>query len=215
LNVNALERVTSLEGLLDYSVVPNFRALGPKVGKRMPLVKNALTAADGSTVHRALEEHGTLELTLSDGSSVTLGPDDVEVRVRSHEELVLAEDAGYAVALDTTLDDDLRADGIARDFIRAINDRRRELDFDIADRIRVHITATGRVEAAAHRHRDWIARDVLAVEFEVHAGPVDNPTGSVPERKTGSVPERKTGSVPERKVCEIDGVAVALEISRT
>ena len=74
--------------------------------------------------------------------------------------------------------------------IRAINDRRRELDFDIADRIRVRITATGRVEAAAHRHRDWIAREVLAVEFDVRSGPVDEPT------------------------VEIDGEPVGLEISR-
>ena len=182
--------MTSLEGLLDYSVVPNFRALGPKVGKRMPLVKDALAAADGATVHRALDEHGTFELELGDGSTVTLGPDDIEVRVRSHEELVLAEDAGYAVALDSTLDDDLRAEGIARDLIRAINDRRRELDFDIADRIRVRVTATGRVEAAAHRYRDWIAREVLAVEFDVVSGPVEQPT------------------------VEIDGEPVGLEISR-
>jgi isoleucyl-tRNA synthetase len=190
LNVKALEPVTSLEGLLDYSVVPNFRALGPKVGKRVPLVKDALTAADGATVHRALDEQGTYELELGDGSSVTLGPDDIEVRVHSHEELVLAEDAGYAVALDSRLDDDLRAEGIARDFIRAINDRRRELDFDIADRIRVSITATGHVEAAAHRHREWIAREVLALELDVRPGPV------------------------ERADLEIDGEAVALEISR-
>jgi isoleucyl-tRNA synthetase len=153
-------------------------------------VKDALAAADGATVHRALEAHGTFELALGDGSNVTLGPDDIEVRVRSHEELVLAEDAGYAVALDTILDDDLRAEGIARDLIRAINDRRKELDFDIADRIRVQLTATGRVEAAAHRHRDSIAREVLAAEFEVHPGPVENPN------------------------LEIDGEAVGLEISR-
>jgi isoleucyl-tRNA synthetase len=190
LNVKALERVTSLEGLLDYSVVPNFRALGPKVGKRMPLVKDALVTADGATVHRALEEHGAFELALSDGSTVTLGPDDIEVRVRSHEELVLAEDAGYAVALDTILDDDLRGEGIARDLIRAINDRRRELDFEIADRIRVGVTATGPVEAAVHRHRDSIASEVLAVEFDVHPGPVENPD------------------------LEIEGDAVRLEIAR-
>ena len=196
LNVKALERVTSLEGLLDYAVVPNFRALGPKVGKRIPLVKEALAAADGATVHRALDEHGTFELELSDGSSVALAPEDVEVRARSHEELVLAEDAGYAVALDTTLDDDLRAEGIARDLIRAVNDLRRELDFDISDRIRVRVTASGRVEAAAHRHRDWIAREVLAVEFDVVPGTV------------------AAASEPGLKVSEIDGEAVGLEISR-
>ncbi len=190
LNVKALERVTSLEGLLDYVVLPNFRALGPKVGKRMPLVKDALAAADGAAVHRALDEQGGYELALGDGSSVTLTRDDVEVRARSHEEFVLAQDAGYAVALDTTVDDELRAEGIARDLVRLINDRRRELGFEIADRIRVRIAVGGRVEAAAHRHRDWIAREMLAVEFEVEGTAIARPVHTL-----------------------VDGEAVSLEIS--
>ncbi|MEX1008193.1 MAG: isoleucine--tRNA ligase [Acidimicrobiia bacterium] len=191
LNVKALERVTSLERLLDYVVLPNFRALGPKVGKRMPLVKDALGAADGATVQRALDEQGAYELELSDGTRVTLTRDDVEVRARSHEEFVLAQDAGYAVALDTAVDDELRAEGIARDLIRLINDRRKELDFDIADRIRVRATASGRVEAAAHRHRDWIASETLAVELEVEGTAIAGPAHAV-----------------------IDGLAVELEIRR-
>jgi isoleucyl-tRNA synthetase len=167
LNVKHLEMVTSLEGLLDYTVVPNFRALGPKIGKRVPLVKDALGRADGATVHRALTDAGHYTLELDDGTSVELGADDVEVRARSHEEFALAQDGGYAVALDTALDDDLRAEGIARDFIRLINEERKELDFEIADRIRVRVVANERVYAAAHRHRDWIARETLAEEFEV------------------------------------------------
>jgi isoleucyl-tRNA synthetase len=190
LNVKMLEPVSNLEGLLDYAVVPNFRSLGPKVGRRMPLVKDALLAADGAAVGRALAERGTYELELADGSTVALGADDVEVRARSHEELVLAEDGGYAVALDTTVDDELRAEGIARDLARAINDRRRELGFDIADRIRLRIVATGRVEAAAHLHRDWIAREALAVELDVLPG------------------------TPERVDLEVDREAVGLELSR-
>jgi isoleucyl-tRNA synthetase len=190
LNVKALEPVSNLEGLLDYAVLPNFRSLGPKVGKRMPLVKDALLAADGATVSRALSDRGGYELALADGSAVTLGADDVEVRARSHEELVLAQDAGYAVALDTTVDDDLRAEGIARDLVRAINDRRRELGLDIADRIRLRIVTVDRVEAAAHRHRDWIAREVLAVELEVVA------------------------ATPESVDLEVDGAPVALQIAR-
>jgi isoleucyl-tRNA synthetase len=189
LNVKVLEPVSNLEGLLDYAVLPNFRSLGPKVGKRMPLVKDALLAADGATVSGALSDRGGYELTLADGSAVTLGPDDVEVRARSHEELVLAEDAGYAVALDTTVDDDLRAEGIARDLVRAINDRRRDLGLDIADRIRLRIVTVDRVEAAAHRHRDWIAREVLAVELDVVA------------------------ETPDPADLELDGAPVALEIA--
>jgi isoleucyl-tRNA synthetase len=190
LNVKSLELVANLEGLLDYAVLPNFRSLGPKVGARMPLVKKALLAEDGRAVSRGLADRGAYELTLDDGSSVTLGPDDVEVRARSHEEFVLAEDAGYAVALDTAVDDDLRAEGIARDLVRAVNDQRRELGFEIADRIRLRIVATGRVEAAAHRHRDWIAREVLAVELDVVA------------------------ASPTTVDVEVDGLPVGLEITR-
>src|SRR5262249_43398699 len=87
LNVKQLEMVSSLDGLLDYTVVPNFRALGPKIGKRVPLAKDALGRADGATVHRALSDAGHYTLELDDGTSVELGVDDVEVRARSHEEL--------------------------------------------------------------------------------------------------------------------------------
>jgi isoleucyl-tRNA synthetase len=167
LNVKHLEFVTSLEGLLDYRVVPNFRALGPKVGKRVPAVKEALTRVDGAEVQRALDDGGRYALAIDDGSVVELTVDDVEIRAQSHEELALAQGEGYAVALDTTVDDDLRGEGIARDLIRAINELRREQDFDIADRIRVRIVAGGLVEAGAHRHRDWIARETLAVDFVV------------------------------------------------
>jgi isoleucyl-tRNA synthetase len=167
LNVKQLEMVSSLEGLLDYTVVPNFRALGPKIGKRVQLAKDALARANGADVHGALSDGGTFVLGLDDGTSVELGADDVEVRASSHEELALAQDGGYAVALDTALDDDLRAEGTARDVIRLINEERKELDFDIADRIRVRIVANGRIYAAVHRHRDWIARETLAEVFEV------------------------------------------------
>jgi isoleucyl-tRNA synthetase len=167
LNVKHLEAVTDLEGLLEYKVVPNFKALAPRVRSQMPLVKDALLAAEGGTVKRALDADGGYDLALSDGSSVHLGPDDVEVRAESHAELALAQEAGYAVAIDTTVDDELRAEGIARDVIRLLNELRKSAGLEISDRVRVRVHADGRVEAALHAHRDWVAREVLAVEFDV------------------------------------------------
>ena len=167
LNVKQLEAVTDLEGLLEYVVVPNFRVLAPKVRDRMPQVKTALAAADGGAVKRALDTDGGFELALGDGASVRLAPDDVEVRAASHAELALAQEAGYAVAIDTTVDDELRAEGMARDLIRVLNDQRKAAGLEIADRVEAQVYATGRVEAAAHAHRDWIAREVLAVTFDV------------------------------------------------
>src|SRR5262249_11850225 len=77
LNVKQLEAVTDLEGLLEYAVVPNFRTLGPKVGKQVPQVKTALAGADGGAVKRALDVDGGFDLVLDDGSTVHLEPDDV------------------------------------------------------------------------------------------------------------------------------------------
>jgi isoleucyl-tRNA synthetase len=190
LNVKHLEAVTDLEGLLDEQLHPNFRTLGPKLGKQVPLVKDALAAVDVAAVKRAFDDDGGYELTLGDGATVRLDPGDVEIRAESHEELALARDGGYAVAIDTTVDDDLRAEGAARDLIRLLNDQRKAAGLEIADRIRVQLGATGRVEAAAHLHRDWIAREVLAVQLDV-----DEPDASA-------------------TVVEVDGETVTVRLER-
>lgn len=160
----------------------------------MPLVKDALAGVDGAAVRRALDSDGGYDVALADGTVVRLGPDDVDVRATSHEELALAQEAGYAVALDTTADDELLAEGAARDVIRLINEQRKTLGFEIADRINVRAGATGRLAAAIHRHRDRIATDVLAVSFDV----VDD------------LPDE----LPDAAVLDVDGERLALEIAK-
>jgi isoleucyl-tRNA synthetase len=166
LNVRAVEAIRDLTGLLDYDVVPNFRALGPRVGPLMPKVKAALAAVDGRTVSDALEADGEYRLEL-DGETIEIGPDDIEVRAVAHEELVLAEENGYAVALDITLDDDLRREGLARELVRAINDHRKALDLELSDRIRVALYSDDTIAAAATIHGSEIATEVLATEWVV------------------------------------------------
>jgi isoleucyl-tRNA synthetase len=166
LNVKSFEVVDTLEGLLDYRVTPNFKTLGPRVGRLMPMVKAALEAADGATVKRAFDSEGVWRLNV-DGSDLELSPDDVVIHAEQHEELALAQDGPRAVALDLSLDDDLRAEGTARELVRVLNDLRKSEGFDIADRIAVVVHATGRVYDAVARHREWIAGEVLATSFEV------------------------------------------------
>ncbi|HEV3450737.1 MAG TPA: isoleucine--tRNA ligase [Acidimicrobiia bacterium] len=166
LNVKALEPVRDLEGLLDYSVAPRFRTLGPRLGPLVRPLQAVLAAADGAALRRALETDGRVVVTV-DGQAVELGPDDVDVRARTHESLALAEDGGVAVALDTALDDELRSEGLARELVRALNEHRKALGLDLADRVRVELGADGRVAAAARRHADWIQEEVLATDWRV------------------------------------------------
>ncbi len=170
LNVKRFEVVASLEGLLSYRVVPNFQALGRRLGKLMPRVKALLETADGSEVRRAFDEHGSFALDV-DGETVTLAPDDVKIRAEQHEEFTLAQDGPHAVALDLTLDDDLRAEGQARELIRTINDQRKADGFALADRITVKLHARPEIAAAARRHLEWVAAEVLATQFDVVDAP--------------------------------------------
>ncbi len=160
LNVRSLEDVDTLSGLMSWEVVPNFRALGPRLGARVAEVKAALAEADGSALQRALEADGAVEV-----AGFRLTPDDVDVRARRHESFALSEDGGWAVALDLELDDDLRREGVARELIRALNDLRKEQGLAIADRVRLRLGGDEIVRAAVAEHAIWIADEVLAVEL--------------------------------------------------
>jgi isoleucyl-tRNA synthetase len=147
-------------------VLPNFRALGPRLGPKINDVKQALAAADGSALNEQLEAVGHIEV-----AGERLERDDVEVRAQRHDAFALAEDDGWAVALDLELDEGLRAEGQARELVRALNDLRKERGFAIADRVTVVLDVEPELGAVIDGHRDWIATEVLATELVV--GPVD------------------------------------------
>jgi isoleucyl-tRNA synthetase len=172
LNVRALEDVDTLSGLMSWTVVPNFRALGPRLGPRVNDVKRALAEADGSELRRQLDEQGSIEVA---GERLTA--DEVEVRAERHEAFALAEDQGWAVGLDLELDDDLRAEGTARELVRALNDLRKEHDLDVADRITLTIDADEALRAVIEAHRAWITGEVLCTDLTL--GPTTGDTITV------------------------------------
>ncbi len=94
---------------------------------------------------------------------------DVEVRASSHEDFALAQEGGWAVALDLELDDDLRTEGVAREIARGLNDLRKARDLALSDRIALTLEAGPRVTAAVEGHATWISAQVLAVELVVGA----------------------------------------------
>ncbi len=164
LNVKVIDDVDTLSGLMSWTVVPNFRALGPRLGPRVNEVKAALAAADGSALQAQLEADGFIEVA---GERLTA--DDVEVRATRHEAFALAEEGGWAVALDLELDDDLRREGLAREIVRSLNDLRKEIGLAVSDRVAVTVAADGPVGESVARHHDYVAAEILAVELTVVA----------------------------------------------
>jgi len=159
LNVKALERLDTLSGLMRWNVVPNFRTLGPRLGPKVNEVKAALAGADGSELQAALERDGHIVV-----AGETLTADDVDVRAERHDDLALVEDDGWAVALDLELDAALRAEGTARELVRALNDARKAAGLEIADRVVVTLDADDALRAVVDAHRDYICAEVLATE---------------------------------------------------
>lgn len=166
LNVKALEDIDTLSGLMAWKVLPNFRVLGPRLGPRVNEVKAALAAADGSALQAQLESQGWIEV-----AGERLDATEVEIRAERHEAFALAEEDGWAVALDLELDDELRREGQARELVRVLNDLRKELGFAIADRITVELCVPAALAPGVEAHRQAIASEVLATSLTL----VDEP----------------------------------------
>jgi isoleucyl-tRNA synthetase len=199
LNVAEVEALADVAGdgpdgaqLVEYTVKPNFRALGKRFGKDTPRVAAAITAADPASVVRQLRQHGRVELSVAGrlgAASEEAAPgaeSDVTTTVSLDEnEIVTSERprAGWAVvgnpqgetlALDLTITDDLRRAGIAREVVRLLQDARKNAGLDVSDRISLAWSATNEESAAALReHQAYVSGEVLAVAID-ETGPSDD-----------------------------------------
>ncbi|MFW6066697.1 MAG: isoleucine--tRNA ligase [Myxococcota bacterium] len=161
LNVHSLEFTREPQRYVEHELVPNFRALGPKLGKRMPKVKKALAQADGSALHAQMEAEGRITLELDDGP-VELGPDEVEVRLSAKEDFAAASERGRVVVMDTRVTEELRREMIAREVVNRIQRARKDLDLPYEARIELDVEAPqGELAAAIEAHRPHIEGETL------------------------------------------------------
>ncbi len=168
LNVKAVEYTTDGGDYVQYTVVPNFKRLGPKVGKHIPVVKQMLGEADGNALLSQLQATGKVTLSLPDGSSLDLDNEDIEVRLHAREGWAAAQGSSCVVVLNTEVTDELRREGIAKDLIRAIQSQRKEIDCDYTDRIEVGVvTEDEETRKAIDEHRALICQETLATRLVV------------------------------------------------
>jgi isoleucyl-tRNA synthetase len=150
LNVKALEVLDgSAAGrgglaLLRYRVKPNLRLLGPRLGKRLPALRAALDSLDPpatAEVARAVTDGRAVTLLL-DGEALALDPGELLVESSPLEGYAVAQEGDVQVALDTTLDESLRREGLARDLVRAVQEARKTAGLALADRIALYLSTS-------------------------------------------------------------------------
>jgi len=172
LNVKRVEYTQKADQYITYTILPDLKRLGPRLGKRLPALRKLLSRADGGELLARLESDGKLTFELPDGP-VVLDDDDVQVRLQAKEGWAAAQGRACVVVLSTELTAELIAEGLARELVRLIQDRRKELDCNYTDRIAVGIVSESEeLRTAFEKFGKYIRGETLAVElrFEPIAG---------------------------------------------
>jgi isoleucyl-tRNA synthetase len=165
LNVHELDTLEAVEGLVDYTVKPNFKALGSRFGSQTPAVAAAIRAADPAAL--AAELSSAAQVTVEvDGTPVSLGPDDLIVTQVPRSGWAVASGGGETVALEVAITPELRREGLAREVVRRVQDARKNDGLDVIDRISLRwSTADPELAAALTEHGPMISGEVLAVDY--------------------------------------------------
>ena len=163
-NVKEIEFIDDASGILVKQIKPNFRTLGPKFGKQMKDIAAVINDFTQQDI-QAFERQGTKEITL-DGEKLTLNLEDVEITSQDIEGwLVASSSTGLVVALDATITDELRAEGIARELVNRIQNLRKDTGLEVTDRIRILLQKQDALEKAVRANEAYIKAETLANEI--------------------------------------------------
>jgi isoleucyl-tRNA synthetase len=160
INVKDIEFLTDTSGILVKRIKPNFKSLGPRFGKLMKTIATEVQKMSQEDIS-SFEASGEWKLKAS-GEEILLLPDDVEITTEDIPGWLVANDGSLTVALDVTITDELRYEGIAREFINRIQNYRKESGFEVTDKINIMIMKHESLNKAIDQHRENIGIQTLA-----------------------------------------------------
>lgn len=165
INVKEIEIVSEVGELVSYRLLPNNRALGPKLGPLFPAVRDALATLDPAAAAARLLAGESLDLAVN-GQIVSLSGEDILVQTEPIGGLAVAGEKGVTVAVDPHLTAELVQEGFARDLVRIVNTMRKDAGFDISDRIALGYSADEEIGEAMTRFGEYIKGETLATRLE-------------------------------------------------
>jgi isoleucyl-tRNA synthetase len=175
LNVKRVEFAQKADQYITYTVLPDLKRLGPRLGKRLPALRQVLAQTDGAQVRAALEAEGKVTFTLADGP-VVLDAEEVQIRLKAKQGWTAAQGRSCVVVVATELTPELLSEGLAREVVHAIQNCRKQMDCRYTDRIRVAaITASPDLHAAICAHQHYIEQETLAADLNCTLLPENTP----------------------------------------
>ncbi len=162
-NVKEIELLDDASGVLVKQIKPNFKALGPRFGKDMNLIAKEIQGLAAEQIN-ALEANGELEIAIS-GKCVILTSQDVEITSQDIPGWLVASANGITVALDITISEELKQEGIARELVNRIQNIRKDSGFEVTDKIKVQIQHQVELEPAIKNNEDYIMSETLTKEL--------------------------------------------------
>ena len=163
LNVKEVKFADDVESFISYSFKPQLRTVGPKYGKLLGGIRQALTDINGTAAMNELRTNGVLKLDIN-GNDVELTEEDLLIETAQTEGYVSESDGETSVVLDTNLTPELIEEGFVREIISKIQTMRKEADFEVMDRIKVTYEGSEKAEAVFEKNNTLIAGEVLADE---------------------------------------------------
>jgi isoleucyl-tRNA synthetase len=162
-NVKEIELIDDASGILVKQIKPNFKELGPRFGKDMGLISKKIQDLSQENINE-LDQKGLLVIELS-GNSITLARKEVEISSQDIEGLLVANSGTITVALDITLTEDLKNEGIARELVNRIQNLRKDSGFEVTDKIVVFLQKNPALEKAVNQNQTYIMSETLTREI--------------------------------------------------
>ncbi|WP_179334186.1 isoleucine--tRNA ligase [Winogradskyella costae] len=164
-NIKEIELLEDASDILVKQIKPNFKTLGPKFGKDMKLIASVV-AGFGAGDIKNIEQNGELDIKIGE-KSVTLGLEDVEITSQDIEGWLVANEGALTVALDVTINEDLRKEGIARELVNRIQNLRKDSGFEVTDRIDVQLQKDDQIVEAISSNEAYIKSETLTEELQI------------------------------------------------
>ncbi len=163
-NVKEIELLDDASGILVKRIKPNFKVLGPRFGRDMKQITHAIGQLGQEDIQK-IERDGKISLEI-ENKSIILQLEDVEISSQDIEGWLVASSGPLTVALDVTINDDLKKEGIARELVNRIQNLRKESGFDVTDKIDIKILKDGLVEEAVESNMNYIKNETLTAELD-------------------------------------------------